>query len=87
MPLPSKSIHENPVRIELPTIALAACCLASACTTTDVAPAQGREERQFRTGSNIPLRDPSTPVATKTIDREHWERDHGTPSISGRQER
>ena len=87
MPLPLNVAREKPVRIPLPSIALLTCCLACACSTTDEAPVQAREERQFRTGSNIPLRDPGAPAATKTIDREHWERDRGTPSISGKQER
>ncbi len=62
----------------LPTIALLVCCLVTGCATTPdtTAPAQARTERQYRTGSNIPVRDPGAASETKTVDRDTWEREH-----------
>lgn len=66
----------------LPKAALVACCLVSACASTPDATqsAQPYAEREYRTGSNIRVRDPSAAPSIMTMDREAWERERSQSS-------
>jgi hypothetical protein len=66
-----------------------AAVLASGCAATPPADAAAapREEKVYRTGSNIPVRDASAPSATRSVDAESWERARSTSGIAGKQDR
>ena len=62
-------------------LVLPACALLASCATgEEAANAPPREEKIYRTGSNIPVRDRSAPTEVKTADPESLQRalDHGT---------
>jgi hypothetical protein len=63
--------------------ALAASALLCACATPASDDGQPREEREYRTGSNIPVRDRSAPSSVRTVDPEAIERARSVGTARG----
>ncbi len=63
--------------------ALVATAVLAACATPSGPEAQPREEKEYRTGSNIPIRDRSAPSSVRTVDPEAIERARNIGSRSG----
>ena len=65
------------------TAALVATALLAACATPSGSDTQPREEKEYRTGSNIPVRDRSAPSSVRNVDPEAIERARNIGSRSG----
>ena len=80
--MPGQRRESSPM-VRLFAAALAASMMLCACATPSTDGSEPREEKEYRTGSNIPVRDRSAPSEVRNVDPEALGRARSIGTRSG----